>query len=175
MAKVFQLTDIIYTVDEKRKKLGADIKYYFDESQCHICISHALDKDGYPRITRFGHGIRLSHYIIYLETGELVPKGKVVMHSCDNPNCINPAHLKVGTHKENMADCVAKGRTPKGEAKPNAKITDEQAYYIKFISQESNKELALKYGVHPRAILAIRKNETRKWLTIDYKFKKTAG
>lgn len=41
-----------------------------------------------------------------------VPKGRVVMHSCDEPRCCNPAHLVAGTLSENMRDCARKGRHP---------------------------------------------------------------
>ena len=41
---------------------------------------------------------------------DAIPRGMVVMHSCDNPNCVNPAHLSVGTQQENIADRDVKGR-----------------------------------------------------------------
>ena len=60
-----------------------------------------------------------SHRLAYeLEHGE-IPEGMVVMHTCDNPGCFNPEHLKVGTQAQNMADMRAKGRANdhKGRAK----------------------------------------------------------
>lgn len=47
-----------------------------------------------------------------LANGRAVPPGRMVMHSCDNPPCVNPAHLRVGTARDNNRDCTAKGRNP---------------------------------------------------------------
>jgi hypothetical protein len=52
-----------------------------------------------------------AHRAAWMEANDAeIPKGKVVMHSCDNPKCINPAHLRLGSQSENLLDCSAKGR-----------------------------------------------------------------
>lgn len=52
-------------------------------------------------------------YIIH--TGESIKTEDVIMHSCDNPNCVNPNHLSKGTHADNVADRVRKGRSACGK------------------------------------------------------------
>ena len=64
---------------------------------------------------------------IYLYKG-LVPKdGEDVMHSCDNGLCVNPSHLSIGTHRENMLDMVNKGRCQNH----SMKVSEDFAYLIK--------------------------------------------
>jgi len=67
------------------------------------------DKDGYGRYnmkpTRYG-----AHRLAYLWTKGDIPAGYVVMHSCDNPGCVNPDHLSVGTQIDNIKDMDSKGR-----------------------------------------------------------------
>lgn len=60
-----------------------------------------------------------AHRIAYRIAKGPIPDGMVVMHSCDNPRCVNPAHLSLGTQRENMADMFAKGRkrAPKKHAR----------------------------------------------------------
>ena len=69
------------------------------------------DRCGYGRIWHNGEN-RTAHTVAY-ETWVLpIPKGMHVLHTCDNPSCINPAHLWLGTHEDNMADKAAKKRYP---------------------------------------------------------------
>lgn len=57
----------------------------------------------------------LAHRFSYsIHKGD-IPEGKIVMHSCDNPRCVNPDHLSAGTMKENMDDCIKKGRRASGD------------------------------------------------------------
>jgi hypothetical protein len=66
--------------------------------------------------------------------------GLFVMHSCDNPSCVNPSHLFVGTPQDNMTDKVCKGRQshvgssrnpPRGERNCKAKLTEDQVRFIR--------------------------------------------
>lgn len=84
----------------------------------------------------------------------------VVCHKCDNPSCINPNHLFLGTHKENMNDMVTKNRQSKGEGRTNiAKLTDEQIEKIRKDNRVQNV-IAIDYGITQSNVSRI-KNKNR--------------
>lgn len=88
-----------------------------------------------------------------------IPDGMLVLHKCDNPSCVNPDHLFLGTNSDNMADKVAKGREAhvgvKGVAHPRAKLTEEQVTAIRVLSAPIT-HIAAAYGVSPTTIHDIR-------------------
>ena len=133
------------------------ITFYVNENGCHICSSH-------KRAKHFGFikkGNGSMHRFIYETTfGINLPKEIVVMHTCDNPACINLEHLKLGTQKENRMDCVLKNRHAKGESHGLHKLTDNEVLEIRN-SKESLLLLSKKYKVARRTIWAIRKNLLR--------------
>lgn len=75
------------------------------------CIEWLGVKDswGYGSM-RIGEHKMGAHKVSVLLDGRDIPDGAVVMHSCDNPSCVNPEHLTVSTQSANIKDCVAKGR-----------------------------------------------------------------
>lgn len=85
-----------------------------------------------------------------IANGCRVPDGMVVMHICDNPPCVNPAHLELGTYAENTEDMVAKGRHPRavvaGVDNGMSVLTPDLVRYIRS-SQKNNQELANEIGV----------------------------
>lgn len=80
---------------------------------------------------------------------------KHVLHKCDNPRCVNPDHLFLGTHQDNMQDKVAKGRAVCGSKHPDAKLTPKQVLEIRQLYMEGDhttRSLGTKYGVNSRHI-----------------------
>jgi len=79
------------------------------------CIetTHVLDEDGYGhcKVRRFGAQINLVHRLAWIDAnGRLPMPGMNILHECDNPACINPDHLYEGTQRENIQDCLDRGR-----------------------------------------------------------------
>lgn len=79
-----------------------------------------------------------------------VPDDMFVCHRCDVSLCVNPDHLFLGTNKDNMADCKAKGRhrfgVLCGEKSPHSKLTDDQVRAIRS-SSGTAKEIAKRFGI----------------------------
>jgi hypothetical protein len=88
------------------------------------CIEYAgyVNKDGYGRLRAGGDKI-LAHRLSYEHNVGEIPEGLLVLHKCDNPSCVNPDHLFLGTDKDNHDDAIAKGRIdPSKRAKRRWKI-----------------------------------------------------
>jgi hypothetical protein len=92
-----------------------------------------------------------------------IPKGMVVMHSCDTPKCVNPAHLSVGTYKDNSQDMISKGRharvAPLGKDNGKSILTEEMVIEIK-TSKARHIDLARKFNVSSRAVRDVRSGRT---------------
>ena len=108
-----------------------------------------------------------------------IPDGKNVCHKCDNPKCVNPSHLFLGTQSDNLRDCAQKGRNPmqthpeksafktlpdavrpRGDTHGKTKIAERDLGEIR-TSALSTEELANAYGVHRTAIQRIRSGKRR--------------
>lgn len=128
-----------------------------------------LEKTGYGRFQPGGKGsplVSAHRFAHLLATGERPP---VVMHTCDNRQCVNPAHLRSGTYKENTADMFAKGRAKParalGNANYNTKLTPDDVRTIRQRQGESAASVGRDFGVGHKTILAIWRGIT--WKHID--------
>ena len=101
---------------------------------------------------------RANRFSYILHKGK-IPKGLLVCHTCDNRWCVNPDHLFLGTHKDNIDDMDKKGRrvTLIGEDAPNAKLNNNKVITIK-TSILTNRQLAKHLGVNHATVWAVRNN-----------------
>lgn len=131
--------------------------------------------DGYGTIAvggRAGKRLLAHRFSWMLHYGELPTVGTyhgvVVMHSCDNRACVNPAHLRIGTQGDNVRDMDAKARrvsTPSpGSKHHNAKFTEADVREIR-ASNLRTSELARRYGVDRHTISGIKKRKTWRHVT----------
>lgn len=82
--------------------------------------------------------------------------GEVIRHLCDNPSCVNPAHLSKGTHKDNSQDMVNKSRQAWGELAGNSKLTKEEVKQIRNLKGITSSRVTAKmFNVSKTNILEI--------------------
>lgn len=119
---------------------------------------------GYGHIERRGQRIQAHHASWELHRGP-VPQGLWVLHACDVPSCVNPAHLFVGTPTDNSQDCLKKGRWGKNEVKGEqvgtSKLNAEQVLAIRSLAKvRSVKDIASIYSVKASTIYDVLQGRT---------------
>ncbi len=121
----------------------------------------AKGPNGYGRMQYLKRGETIyAHRLSLLIAGYSQPLNAVAMHVCDNPNCVNPAHLMWGTQSENMRQSIDSGRSPHkgrvaGEKNGNAKLTAEKVLTIR-ASNEAQRVVAERYGITRTLVSQIR-------------------
>lgn len=131
------------TYEESRKRA---ISYFWSKilktDSCWLWIGYTNGM-GYGKFAR-GPFRYYAHRLSYeIENGE-IPKGKFIRHSCDNPTCVNPGHLLIGTQQENMKDASIRKRMPTGDSCHLTKVTAENVKnlrrdYLKFKTTWADK------------------------------------
>lgn len=113
-----------------------------------------LDKHGRAR---YGHDNDCASRVMWRLLNGIIPEGLHVLHTCDNPRCVNPDHLFLGTQKDNMVDCKSKGRNSRGVKVWTCKLTEAQVIEIRsaVASGKSRISQAWKYGVSYNQICVI--------------------
>lgn len=118
-------------------------------------------------MTNFGYGVLWwrgklhgAHRLSYFDTHGDIPAGMHVLHRCDNPACIAPAHLRLGSNEDNIADRIAKRRSRyvTGEGHSKAKLSAEQVATIRR-DKRATKIVAPEFGISVRHVNAIRSGE----------------
>jgi hypothetical protein len=123
-----------------------------------LCIGSKRDKSAHKV---FAH--RLSYE---LHHGP-IPTGAVVRHKCDNPSCVNPSHLIVGSHQQNMADMVSRKRQTLGTRNVQARLTDDDVRQIRALAATGvrHTEIAPRFGITRSAVTLI--VERKRWAHVD--------
>jgi len=139
-----------------------------DVNGCHIPDKYKIQPTGYISCKKDGF-CKLHRYVFYKNNSEnLSPDEwrtkhhrKVIMHSCDNPSCVNPAHLKIGTQIDNIKDRVKKGRCAYYESNGNHKLTMKDAEFIRYYhGKRTVRELSEFFNVNRKTIQQIQLNKS---------------
>ena len=110
------------------------------------------DKKGYGR-TWFRGKTERAHRAVWAEKYGAIPPGMCVCHRCDNPGCVNLAHLFMGTNADNVQDKVSKNR----QYRKPSKLTSEQIQQIRAARRGEIRKLCREIGIHHTYALDIRK------------------
>ena len=120
----------------------------------------ATVESGYGRYW-FEGNIRPIHRLVYERCHQCdLPSDVFVCHRCDTPPCLNPEHLFQGRQVDNLADCIAKGRMPRGERAGRSKLTDSQVSAI-IADLRPYRLIAREYGIHVEHVGALRRGVRR--------------
>lgn len=126
------------------------------ESGCWLWTG-AWDEKGYGRIYSSRPGYEYAHRASYRTHVGPIADGLHVCHKCDTPSCVNPNHLFLGTHADNMADRSKKGRCAR--VKTNARLTPNDVREIHALlsaGELTQKDIARKFGVTQPSIWKIK-------------------
>jgi len=125
--------------------------------------------NGYGRCKFMGNNVSAHRFSWSIKNGE-IPDGFNVCHHCDNRKCVNPEHLFIGTHQDNMIDAQHKGRLlrtehckmlHRGEKNATAKLTNEDVIIIRSLQgKHPSRYVASLYGLTHRSILLIWQKRT---------------
>lgn len=132
---------------------------------------HVQLSEGSPSGRDF-HRVRAHVFAWEQANGQRAPQGMVVMHRCDNPRCVNPDHLRLGTQRDNILDSIRKGRyNVFGHQKLNA----QQVLQIRQLRAKgwTQRAIATKFGISRNHVSAIEHKQV--WAHLDDPFQWSGG
>jgi hypothetical protein len=152
-----------------RTRTSPDVRfkrqYQVANNGCWVWIS-SLDPDGYGYFKGEMLGVkhkRAHRFSWSFHNESQIPAGMSVLHKCDNPCCVNPDHLRIGTQAENIHDRESRGRGAdmRGHRGPRAKLTEYNVLEIKSLLESlTDSELAAKFNVARTTISNIKHGHT---------------
>jgi len=121
------------------------------------------NKAGYGQISIGGRKGRplLAHRVSWMIHNGAVPRGFIVIHDCDNPGCVRPGHLRIGTDAENKLDASLRGRIARGKKLPHTKLTVRQVTEIRRMYTRMIRKAVKRYRISRSMVSAIL-NKTRR-------------
>jgi len=138
---------------KKDLSIGEHFRAFFSKSEgCWNWIG-GKDKDGYGHFRHASHQYRAPRLAWMLAKGP-IPSGSLVLHRCDNPSCVRPSHLFIGSRKDNSRDMIEKGRW----ISPTTKLGPDEIRDIR--SRDRNgrhfiRDLAQEFGVSISAVYKV--------------------
>jgi hypothetical protein len=119
---------------------------------------------GYGSISVNRKPIRAHRFSFELFNGP-IPDGSLIRHTCDNPRCVNPAHLLLGDKRSNTQDAMERGQHVLGERHYKAKLSNADVVTIraKLLAGETGRSVARQFGVHESCISQIKSGKKRRY------------
>ena len=122
------------------------------------------DKDGYGKASKKHRSLRAHQYAWILTYGP-IPDGQHILHRCDNPPCVRPDHLFVGTQADNVQDAMRKGRRRilRGKECSWSKLSDEEIERIRSLrGHMTQRRIAQEFGITQGHVSGIQRNKKRR-------------
>jgi hypothetical protein len=152
---------------EPRKRNMTDDEFWtwFDSKLVEMptgCMEWSMCRSvqGYGFVRMHGKNLKAHRLSLEHRLGRPISPTMAVLHSCNNPPCCNPDHLREGTNQENVNDKLRSGRQPRGETNGKAKLTRQQVEEIKAnVDGLTQYQLADLYGVKRPCIAKIQRGK----------------